>query len=403
MNFAAYSLAAAAFFVSIKPAPTNFFVLLTIILVVFGKETRLNLYNIVRHPVGWGSIVFFIFLCASQLHSTGTWEQGMDYIGKYARIAYIPFLAASLLSVADVRKVLWAFVFGIVLTVSFSYLNAFVPGFCNSIGLSGCGPANNPYIFKQHITHGFFVALGSGLLVFFASEARRESKPAWLVFLLYFLFVMSALNVLLMIDGRTGWLVFMVFPAVLLYRLIGVRGLVYSGFAGLFILLFMVLFVPQVQSMLLDAQREYNTWIASGGVSAGRSGMRLTYYSRAIGAIALQPWFGYGLGGVENALKLYGVAGGIFALNNPHNQYLLFTLQTGIFGLSLYFLYFGTLIRSMALGSSVAMAFLLAYAVGNLFNSFHFDMSEGILFAIGIAAFFGLHRVQESPMMKGLF
>ena len=395
MNLAAYSLAAAAFFVSIKPAPTNLFLLICILLVMISKQSRQNLYAILSHPVGWGSIIFFGILCSSQLYSAGSWEQGSDYVSKYARIAYIPFLAAALLSERDVRKVLWAFVAGVVLTVGLSYLNAFVPGFCDHIGLSGCGPQNNPFIFKQHITHGFFVALGSGLMAFLANQANREGKPFWMVFALYLCSALAALNVLLMIDGRTGWLVFLVFPAVLMYRKVGVKGLLYAGVAGAAILCTMVLLVPQVQNMLLDAQREYNTWLASGGVSAGRSGMRLTYYGRAIEAIALQPWFGYGLGGVEGALKLHGVAGGIFALNNPHNQYLLFTLQTGIVGLSLYFLYLGALIKGIAMNSTAAMAFLVAYAVGNMFNSFHFDMSEGVLFAIGVAVFFGLQRAQQ--------
>ena len=395
MNLAAYSLAAAAFFVSIKPAPTNLFLLICILLVLVSKQSRQNLYAILSHPVGWGSIIFFGILCVSQLYSAGSWEQGSDYLSKYARIAYIPFLAAALLSERDVRKVLWAFVAGVVLTVGLSYLNAFVPGFCDHIGLSGCGPQNNPFIFKQHITHGFFVALGSGLMAFLANQANREGKPFWMVFALYLCSALAALNVLLMIDGRTGWLVFLVFPAVLMYRKVGVKGLLYAGLAGAAILGAMVLLVPQVQNMLLDAQREYNTWLASGGVSAGRSGMRLTYYGRAIEAIALQPWFGYGLGGVEGALKLHGLAGGIFALNNPHNQYLLFTLQTGIVGLSLYFLYLGALIKGIAMNSTAAMAFLAAYAVGNMFNSFHFDMSEGVLFAIGVAVFFGLQRAQQ--------
>lgn len=395
MNLAAYSLAAAAFFVSIKPAPTNLFLVLCVLWVLFRKQTRQNLVDILQHPVGWGSVAFFTLLCASQLYSTGSWEQGSDYISKYARIAYIPFLAAALITRHDALKVLWAFTFGILLTVLLSYLNAFVPGFCDAVGLSGCGLPSNPYIFKQHITHGFFVALGSGLLAFFANQASHEGKPVLIVVTLYLFAALTAVNVLLMIDGRTGWLVFLVFPAVLMYQRVGVKGLFYAGVASAVGLGAMVLLVPQVQSMLLDAQREYNTWLASGGVSAGRSGMRLTYYGRAIEAIALQPWFGYGLGGVEGALKLHGLAGGIFALNNPHNQYLLFTLQTGIVGLSVYFVYLGALIKSIALKSTAAMAFLAAYVVGNLFNSFHFDMSEGVLFAIGVAVFFGLQRAQQ--------
>ncbi|HEX4916929.1 MAG TPA: O-antigen ligase family protein [Limnobacter sp.] len=387
MNIAAYSLAGAAFFVSIKPAPTNVLLALCMLSVLVTSANRQRLMALLQHPVAWGALAFFVLLCVSQLYSSGSWQQASDYLSKYARLAYIPFLAAAPLCVADARRVLYAFVSGIVLTVVLSYLNAYVPGFCTVVGLEGCGPSNNPFVFKQHITHGFFVALGAGLMAWLAQQWHRQGKGLVGVAGLYVLAALAAINVLLMLDGRTGWLVLLVFPVVVFYTQFGRKGLLLAGLAVVLLAGAMVLWVPEVQGILRSAQAEYNTWVSSGGVSAGRSGMRLTYYGRAIEAIAEQPWFGYGLGGVEGALKLHGVAGGIFALNNPHNQYLLFALQIGLVGLAVYLFYFWVLLKHVGGGTPAAQAFLLAFALGNLFNSFHFDMSEGVLFAIGVAVF----------------
>ncbi|HEX4879376.1 MAG TPA: O-antigen ligase family protein [Limnobacter sp.] len=387
MNIAAYSLAGAAFFVSIKPAPTNVLLAMCMLSVLFTTANRQRLLALLQHPVAWGVLAFFGLLCASQLYSTGSWQQASDYLGKYARLAYIPFLAAALLTPADARRVLFAFVAGIAITVLLSYLNAFVPGFCMAVGMDGCGPPNNPFVFKQHITHGFFVALGAGLMAWLAHQRQHEGKGLLGVLGLYALALLAAINVLFMMDGRTGWLVLMVFPVVVFYARFGRKGLLVAVVGIALLVGAMVLWVPEVQAILRSAQLEYNTWLSSGGVSAGRSGMRLTYYGRALEAIALQPWFGYGLGGVEGALKLHGVAGGIFALNNPHNQYLLFALQIGLLGLAVYLAYFCVLLKHVGTRAPAALAFLLAFVLGNMFNSFHFDMSEGVLFAIGVAVF----------------
>ncbi|MCZ8016506.1 MAG: O-antigen ligase family protein [Limnobacter sp.] len=393
MNIAAYAVAGAAFFVSIKPAPTNLLLLVCLLAVLVGRQTRTRFVELMAHPVGWGSITFFALLCLSQLYSVSSWAQAADYVTKYARLAYIPFLAAALLMPKDAYRVLYAFLAGVLLTLVLSYLNAYVPDFCLNVGLEGCGPPDNPFVFKSHITHGFFMAVGAGLLAFFAHQLFMNKGRVGLVVLLFALALAAAINVLLMIDGRTGWLVFLIFPAVLLARRIGWKGLVLAAVLGSVVLVAMGLFLPEVRVLVDQAHQEYQTWLASGGVSAGRSGMRLTYYARAIEAIALQPWFGYGLGGVENALNLKGVAGGIFALNNPHNQYLLFSLQVGLVGVLVYLVYYASVMRHTLIHSpmpAVVWSFFVAFAVGNLFNSFHFDMSEGVLFALGVAVFWSL-------------
>ena len=92
-------------------------------------------------------------------------------------------------------------------------------------------------------------------------------------------------------------------------------------------------------------------------------------------------------------MNLKGVAGGIFALNNPHNQYLLFSLQVGLVGVLVYLVYYASVMRHTLIHSpmpAVVWSFFVAFAVGNLFNSFHFDMSEGVLFALGVAVFWSL-------------
>ena len=96
-------------------------------------------------------------------------------------------------------------------------------------------------------------------------------------------------------------------------------------------------------------------------------------------------------------MNLHGLEGGIFALNNPHNQFLLFALQIGLAGLLIYLAYLALLFKQFANQAewqSIGIAFLVAFCVGNLFNSFHFDMSESVLFVIGVSALWNMKVAQ---------
>lgn len=378
-----YFLALAAFFIPIKPAPANIFLVLSMLSVLAFVEHRKQLLQALSNPIGFCSVGFFTLVLLSQFYSNSTWADASDYISKYARIAYIPFLAAAVLNPNQVVRVLVGFSAGMAFTLVLSYGIAIDPSICTVLGLSTCGPESNPTVFKLHITQNYFMALAAALWAYAFTKMKGNANTGPLAWVSLVFALMALINVLFMVDGRTGWVVLAVLLSYLLFLRMGVKGVCISAVVVIAALALVLTFSATVNQLLVNAYNEYQLWLQNG-VAPGRSGMRLTYYSHAVQAIAQSPWFGHGIGGVREAMNLQSAGDPNLALNNPHNQYLLFAVQTGLLGLVVYgaYLYLLFKLSRKSRFQVLYVPFLLTFCVGNLFNSFHFDMSEAMLFAL---------------------
>lgn len=380
----AWSVAAAALFAPIKPAPLNVFLSLAMLSVLAFANNRQYLLSLFRSGFALWPLGFFAVLCLLQAFSGSSWEAANEYIGKYARFAYIPFVAAAIPLDKDRLRVLQGFSLGMLITLILSYGIAFVPNLCEHLGMEGCGPSDNPFVFKQHITHGFFMTLAVGLWGFWAWTRKQVGYAALAVF--------GLINLIAMMEGRTAWVLVLVFAAALVYRRLGAARAAVLLAVGVAVAVPITLNRIEHSPMLTQAIQEYRQW-ADTGVAPGRSGMRLTYYSHALKAIEQAPVAGHGLGGTRQALDLERLEPKIYALNNPHNQYLLFGVQGGMLILASYLALQLAMYRRRNAWPGHALlgaGFLLAYAVGNLFNSFHFDMAEAVLYCVGCAVLFAV-------------
>jgi O-antigen ligase len=387
MSAPAVLLALAALFIPIKPAPANVFLALTLVSVFLTSTHRAQLRKTVFSTIGLASLGFFALLVASQFYSSSTWADASDYLSKYARLAYIPFLAAAVLNTRHALWVLAGFSVGMLLTLLLSYGIAIVPDACALLGLKGCGPQWNPTVFKLHITQNYFMALAAALWAYAFIALRGNPKARLWAYTALLLALLALVNVLFMVDGRTGWVVVGVLLAYLFHQRFGWKGALAGGAAGVALMALALVFVPALQQLFSAAIQEFQVWLEHG-VAEGRSGMRLTYYTHAVQAIAEKPWLGHGLGGVREALGMQGYDARIFAMNNPHNQYLLFGVQVGLLGLATYLAYLVLLLNQSRVSGPLAVCFtgfLLTFSVGNLFNSFHFDMAEAMSFIVVVA------------------
>ena len=121
-------------------------------------------------------------------------------------------------------------------------------------------------------------------------------------------------------------------------------------------------------------------------------GLRMQYAATSVRIIAEHPLIGVGTGGFEHAYGQQIAGTAAQASNNPHNQYLLTAAQLGVPGLILLLGIFVTLwqtTRRLPLAEQMlARGLVLAYAVGNLFNSFLLDHAEKLFFAWAIGLLF---------------
>jgi O-antigen ligase len=259
---------------------------------------------------------------------------------------------------------------------------------------------SNPAVFKLHITHGFFVAIGAYFLMI---EAMNATDRRWrLGFGLAAL--LTAANALV-IEGRTGYVVLAALFVYLFIQRFRWRGAVVS-------VLFLATAVLVVQQFpesaamrrVATGMEELKTWQRGEKIEESSSmGLRMQFATTSLSLISAHPLLGVGTGGFEVAYRAATPEGNIVS-NNPHNQYLLTTVQFGLIGLVVLLALFVVLWRMSGhfdfTDRLLAHGVLLAYLVGNLFKSFLYDHSEARFFvwAIGLIFCGAVFRVKTDKV-----
>jgi O-antigen ligase len=129
---------------------------------------------------------------------------------------------------------------------------------------------------------------------------------------------------------------------------------------------------------------------------------RLDYYRNSLRIIAANP-LGVGTGGFPKAYENVIRGTPSPATVNPHNEYLLITVQIGIVGLAalLWLLYTQwKLAPSLPtqLESRLARGLVIAFSIGCIFNSLLLDHTEGLFYAwLSAVLYGGLSRPGRAP------
>ncbi len=92
-------------------------------------------------------------------------------------------------------------------------------------------------------------------------------------------------------------------------------------------------------------------------------------------------------------------------MHNPHNEYLLETVQSGLLGLMVFLTWMWSCYhaawRLPPARRNLFVAVLSSYMACHLFNSFLLDSSEGHLFVIIAALLAGLSLNAQQPQRTG--
>ena len=324
---------------------------------------------------------FLVLALLGTLWGYGSSGERARFFGKYAILLLPLCLIAFPLEEKYRRRAAIAFGSAIGLTVLLSF--AIRAGLHFPEWLIRNQDAANPVVFKLHITHSFFVALGAFLFFVSALHART---PLWR-WGLGAASVVAVAN-LFTVQGRTGHLVLLVLVAYIFVHRFRWRGVVSAAIllAGVGVIMSQLPNNPLV-SRYSDGIKEIREW-QYGQNDRTSMGLRMQYAATSLRIIAEHPLTGVGTGGFTEAYRQQIIGTEIAESNNPHNQYLLTTAQLGIPGLVVLLALFVTLWRVASRLSPaeqlLARGLLLAYGVGNLFNSFMLDHTEKVLFAWAI-------------------
>jgi len=352
----------------------------------------------IENPVARAAWLLFGILLIGLSYGATPLREALGILGKYADLAFVPLLMWLLRDHAAQRWAQFSFLGAMGLTLLLSYL----------IGLQllplqhwmpTAAAVENPVIFHSHITQNNMMAFAAFLaLLNLRTAASFGKRIAWGSFA-----VLAMVNVLLMVQGRTGYLILLVllgwFIWSTLARLAAQRGKIWGwrqagliGFMALFAVTILAQLSPRLHNRMGLVVSEFQAWQPNQGKDTS-TGQRLDFYYNTLQLVQQHPLVGMGTGGFQAAFAQQVSGTTALPTHNPHNEYLMITVQTGLVGLAFFLYLFFTLWRNAPkldtpFAQDAARGLVLAYVVNCLFNSALLDHSDGLFFAFMTAVLF---------------
>lgn len=379
------------FSLPISVALDNILVALLLIAWLASAQFHAKFAAVHANPVALYAGALFLLYCIGAFYSIGDRAEVLHALDKAAVLLLIPLLVSLRPDAALRQRALRAFMAAMLVTLALSFL-VWLDLLPEHRLIKGT--ADNPTVFKLHITHSVFMAFAAYL---FALEARHATKPG-LGLALAAVALLSAFNVVFMTQGRTGLLVLMALMSWLFFGWLRWRGLLAAAVA-LLVLGGAVYLTPgsSMHQALRTAIGEVNEW-QPGEPTLASVGQRLEFYRNTLTAVRERPLFGAGTGGFEKAYAQQIAGARIVATRNPHNEYLMIAAQLGLVGLTAFVGFFWLqwrLARGLpdAGSRAVAHALVITIATASLVSSTLIDHAEGLFFAWACGLLFGgLHR-----------
>lgn len=327
------------------------------------------------NPVAWLAAALFCLYLIACTYSIGNQEDMLTFLGKAARLMFIPLLLIVFQDDDTRRRAWYGFIGAMLLTLVLSYLLW--------LGLLPKweiirGDAANPTIFKLHITHNLFMAFTAFVC---AVQARYAATPRqrgiWVA-----LALLAAFNVLFMVQGRTGHLVLL---ALLVYM-----GVVWLRWRGVAIALAAIAVLAALAYALPSSPLHQRAALAYHEFSAAQPdvaatssvGQRMEFYRNTLEIVRQRPLLGAGTGGFRQAYAEQVRDTDRVATHNPHNEYLMVAAQLGLAGLLLLLALFAVQWRVAALLPSMreqmlARGMVLSIVTASAVSSTLIDHAEG--------------------------
>jgi len=384
-NLAIWSAILLGFAIPISTAASNMLLVVIVLLFALSGGYRNKFRAIVDNPLSPAVGLFCAATVLGCAYGLGSAVDKLHYLGKYLTLLLIPLMLPLFADRTARVRALAAFLAAMLLTlvlsfaIRFDWLPAALRALVDSRDPAMWG-AGNPVVFKLHITHGFLMSV-SAFMLMVAARQVESPRLRWTCVTLSFL---AACNVLLMVKGRTGFLVLAVLGAYLVYCRFSRKGILIAALGFALSVSAAYQWSDSFHQRIQETVAEASAWREGKGDQSA-TGLRLDYYSNTLAIIKDHPWLGVGTGGFERAYAERIRNTGMRPSNNPHNQYLLIMAQLGPAGLAaLLFLYVAFWRQAGKLAppfQEVARGVLLAVLVGNLFNSFMLDFTERMFFA----------------------
>ena len=375
----AWSTIALAVSIPVSTALDNILLSVAALAWLAGAEYKAKIAVLVRNPVFRAALLLFGLLLIGTLYGKAAPGDSGLFLKKYTDLVLIPVLAWAFIAARNRTRALQLFagVLAVILLMSCALKSGLLP-----VQPWLRATPDSALVFKLRITHNILMAFGAFLFAWLCcGTGTRTAKLVWGA-----LSALAIANVLLMVESATGY--FVLIGLVLLFgwqrrRLKGI-GIALGAALAIITVLSLVpgtTFHKRVQQILFEVQHQDPDRPAQTS-----AGYRLEYYRNTLALIGRNPVFGTGTGSFPAAYAELVQGTGRDPARNPHNQFLLIAVQTGLVGLGalLWLLWQQWRLAPKLptpLERGLAQGFVAMTVIVCMLNSALLDHTEGLLYA----------------------
>ncbi len=348
---------------------------LALVLVLVERPPLAVWRTIARNPVVWASLALFLLLTVAIAYSAAPLGDAVHIWLKYRELLYLPLL---LLLCRD-RPAMRAGLGGFLLAVAAIIIANLLVRFLSS--------QHHVYsFFGSYIIEGVLLSLASYHL---AVEAIVNPKRRWLAAAAALL---ALLDVLYVEVGRTGYVVAIALAVLLLFEA-APRKWILPGLVLIALVAASAFFLsPTTAGRMAGIVTAVEGNELPRDAATASAGIRMRFYRHGVATILRHPVFGTGTGSFNISYNDQAVIDDNASTSNPHNEYIMIAVQTGIIGIALLLALFAALWFSAKRLAQVeawrGRAATLAFALSCMFNSSLLDHIDGHSFAFQIALFY---------------
>lgn len=352
-------------------------------------EPRRRLIAALRHPVVIGVLPLAAVIVIATFYGPAAWSDALRSLFAWGRMLLLPLAAALFFDAPSKRRVLDVLVAVCAVAVLVSFAT-----FATGASLTRrLGPG---IVFHDYAVQGntFSLAVIACVAALFRPADFAGGRLLGNRIIAATILVLLAVDVVFVLWGRTGAFAIVLMSgatAVFLrqgaWRTKALAGLAVAVCGGAILLA-----SPHVRSRVADAFHEIAA--VDRSEEGSRFGQRWVYLRNTARMIADHPVFGVGTGGFQTGYAPYvrGVAGWQGnETGDPHNQYLKFQAEQGVFGLAafLFFIYWTLRWPAPMPWRALAAAALIGWCATSLFSSEFSTHNQGRMIFFWLGAMLG--------------
>ena len=344
-----------------------------------------RLADLIRTPVVLVSLIAFSSLIVGTMWADVPVADSGYWISKYKKFLFIPLAMPFFVERKNKEYLLWVLFWSLSFSVVFATIQHYAIVYALFEGEAGGGAAR----ITLSVLHDFLFVLA----ILLARQVSNKRNA----FLLYCIAAASVAEIFLVLAGRTGQVIFVALLCagawiLLLDARYTVRTKLKFFSVGIVLMVLGASLVAQNPNSRLrnsvEKVLQHKDEALKPGSEAVSVDIRLIFYKTTVSLIAERPLLGWGTGGHVPAIARVSQQGTTpdsqIAFTQPHNEYLLWAVQLGAIGLSVFIAWLAVAwmsTRHMAdeLTKYALRGWWIIFALGCLMNSFLLDFSEGYL------------------------